>query len=219
MTQSLMPTRRISAMSLVVLLGLGVGGCGMSLSSGLGSSLFGGGSSSSSADANSKVSEEQLLAAAKTGDGAAPTTGAIEAAPGCPKVSVWPRDNTLTIYEPGRVGDGLAIMHRGEITKTQRECSLQPGQVTVKFGFAGRVLLGPRGQTGPVSLPVTIYVTDAKREQIGTDKAKVETTVAVENPIGYFSTVRTVTIPVPEGARPGEFRVFVGFDRNAPNSG
>ncbi len=43
--------------------------------------------------------------------------------------------------------------------------------------------------------------------------------VAVENPIGYFSTVRTVTFDVPEGSRPGEFEVFVGFERNTPNAG
>jgi hypothetical protein len=110
-------------------------------------------------------------------------------------------------------------MHRGELTKTARECTVEPGRVTVKYGFSGRVLLGPRGKSGPVQLPVNVFVTDAKREKISTEAAKVDTTVAVENPIGYFSAVRTVTIQVPEGARPGEFEVFVGFDRNAPNAG
>jgi hypothetical protein len=138
---------------------------------------------------------------------------------GCPRFQVWPRDHDLTIYEAGRVGDGLGVMHKGELTKTARECSVQPGRVTVKYGFSGRVLLGPRGKTGLVRLPVTVFVTDAKRERVATDKATVEVSITLDKPIGYFSAVRTLTFNVPEGARAGEFEVFVGFDRNVPNSG
>ena len=131
----------------------------------------------------------------------------------------WPRDSYITVYEPGRDGDGLAIMHRGEITQTARECQMNGSQVTVKYGFSGRILLGPRGKSGPISLPINVFVTDAKRERITEDKLRVDASVAVENPIGYFSAVRTVTFNVPEGARPGEFEVYVGFDRPAPKAG
>lgn len=177
-----------------------------------------GGSSSKPAEV-SAVTEEQMLSAAKA-DGSANgdlTTGGISY--GCPRVQVWARDNNVTIYEPGRVGDGLAIMHRGEITKTARECQIEPGRVTVKYGFSGRVLLGPRGKSGNVTLPVSVFVTDAKRAKVANDAVKVSVDVALDNPIGYFSAVRTVTIPIPEGSRPGEFEVFVAFDRNLPGAG
>lgn len=192
-------------------------GCGLStLTSGLNGGLFG---SSSSTRAEVKdVTEEQLLSAAKAdyGDTA---TGATEIAYGCPRFVVWPRENHVTIYEQGRAGDGLAVVHRGEITKTARECQVEPGRVTVRYGFSGRVLLGPRGKSGTVSLPVNVFVTDSKRERIAADKMKVDVAVAVDNPIGYFSMVRTVTFNIPEGSRPGEFEVFVGFDRNVPGAG
>ncbi len=126
-----------------------------------------------------------------------------------------PHGGHLTIYEDGRAGDGLAIMHRGEITKTARECQIEPGRVTVRYGFSGRVLLGPRGHAGSVRLPINVTVTDAKRAKVTSDTVSVDTTVAVDNPIGYFSTVRTVTFDIPEGTRPGEFEVFVGFDQKA----
>lgn len=201
-----------------LLLALTLPGCGMSsVTSGLGSGIFGGPSSTASADA--AVNEEQLLAAAKSSDGSATASIAGDTLPGCPKFVVWPRDNAITVFEPGRVGDALAVSHRGEITKTARECSVSGNQVTVKYGFSGRVLLGPRGKTGAVSLPVSVFVTDAKREKIATDKMNVDTIVALENPIGYFSAVRTVTFPIPEGSRAGEFELFVGFERNVPNSG
>jgi hypothetical protein len=110
-------------------------------------------------------------------------------------------------------------MHRGEITKTARECHIEPGRITVKYGFSGRVLLGPKGKSGRVTLPLNVFVTDAKREKLVNDKVRVDVDIALERPIGYFSLVRTVTIPMPEGSRPAEFEVFVGFDRAAPGAG
>jgi hypothetical protein len=190
-----------------------LGGCGMSsLTSGIGSGWFGGGGKSGDAS----VDQDKLLAAAKTQGGAG---GSGDVAYGCPRFQVWSRDGYVTIYEPGRVGDGLAVMHRGEITKTARECSVEDGRVTVKYGFSGRVLLGQKGRTGRVTLPVNVFVTDAKRQKINSASMRVSVDVAVDNPIGYFSVVREVTFPVPEGSRPGEFEVYVGFDRNVPGAG
>jgi hypothetical protein len=195
-----------------------LGGCGMSsLTSGLGTSVFGNSSSASKSDVKT-VSEDQLLSAAKAGDGTAPAAISADAG-GCPRFVVGQRDNNLTIYEAGRAGDGLAIMHRGEITKTGRECQVEPGKVVVRYGFAGRVLLGPKGKTGNIKLPVTITVTDAKREKIATDTVKIDVDVAVDKPIGYFSAVKAITIPIPEGSRPGEFEILVGFDRAVPGAG
>lgn len=189
-----------------------------SLTSGLGTSVFGGGSSSASASSSSEVSEEQLLTAAKATETGGINSGEI-VSHGCPRMIVAPREKNVTIYEPGRVGDGLAIMHRGEITKTARECFFEPGRVTVKYGFSGRVLLGPRGQGGSISLPVTVAVNDAKHEKVQADSMRVDVSVALENPIGYFSAVRSVTFDIPEGSRAGEYELQVGFDRNIPNAG
>jgi hypothetical protein len=193
-----------------------LGGCGLSsITSGIGSGWFGS-SKTTTADVGS-VDRDQLLAAAKTETGSVGSVGDV--AYGCPRFQVWPRDGYVTIYEAGHVGDGLSVMHRGEITKTARECQIEPGRVTVKYGFSGRVLLGQKGHTGRVTLPVNIFVTDAKRQKVATETARVSVDVAIDNPISYFSVVRSVTFPIPEGSRPGEYEVYVGFDRNVPGAG
>lgn len=219
MTQSAITTARAAArVCYCGLLTILVSGCGLSsITSGLGSSVFGG-SPSQTADAPG-VSEEQLLSAAKADQGTTSTAAVGEISAGCPRINISPRDNHLTIYEDGRAGDGLAIMHRGEITKTARECQIEPGRVTVRYGFSGRVLLGPRGKAGNVTLPVNVLVTDAKREKVSSDSMKVDVVIALDNPIAYFSAVRSVTFNIPEGSRAGEFEVFVGFDQNAPGAG
>jgi len=214
-TSAARTTVRLCSCGLLTIL---VAGCGLSsITSGLGTSVFGG--SSSESETAPGVSEEQLLSAAKANQGGAGSGPVGQVAPGCPRLSVSPRDSHLTIYEEGRAGDGLAIMHRGEITKTARECQIEPGRVTVRYGFSGRVLLGPRGKPGRVVLPVNVVVTDSKREKIISDSMKVDVSVADDKPIGYFSAVRSVTFNIPEGTRPGEFELFVGFHQNTPGAG
>jgi hypothetical protein len=192
-------------------------GCGMSsITSGIGGGWFGGGKSTDAGGAS--VDQDRLLAAAKTETGSLPGFSG-DVAYGCPRFQVWSRDGYVTVYEAGKVGDGLAVMHRGEIMKTARECQIEPGRVTVRYGFSGRILLGQKGRTGRVTLPVSVFVTDAKREKIATDTVRVSVDVALDNPIGYFSVVRAVTFQIPEGSRPGEYEVYVAFDRSIPGAG
>ena len=148
----------VRAAALSTVLACAVSGCGMSsLTSGFGGSLFG--SSNASKVQTGGVSNESLLTAAKADqpEGAAATA---DIAGGCPRFTVWSRDGQVTIYEQGRVGDGLAVVHRGEITKTARECRQEGNRITIKYGFSGKVLLGPRGKTGNVQLPLTVFVND-----------------------------------------------------------
>ncbi|MEL6374620.1 MAG: hypothetical protein AAFR04_11710 [Pseudomonadota bacterium] len=192
-----------------------LGACGISsLTSGIGGSVFGGSQKKTQVR---QVTPESLLSAAKSDANGGPAATGI--ALGCPSFEPWPRDNTLTIYEPGRSGEGLAIIHRGEITKTARECQIEPGRITVKYGFSGRVLLGPRGQPGIVTLPINVFVTDASRARLRTETMQVQVPVALDKPIGYFSTVRTVSFEIPQGVRPADFKVYVGFKQNAPGAG
>jgi hypothetical protein len=190
-------------------------GCGLSsFTNGLGGGLLGGGSGTAD---SAKVNGDELLAAAR-GDGT--FTGSLgEVSTNCPRMVVPSRDNNVTIYEAGRAGDALAVMHRGELSKTARECQIVGNRVTVKYGFSGRVLLGPKGRSGLIALPVKVAVTDSKREPVQADNMRIETTVSVDKPIGYFSAVRTVSFDIPTGSRPGEFEINVSFDRNIPGAG
>lgn len=167
-------------------------------------------------DLNVPVSEASLLEAARTD-----TTGQVSietAMTGCPQFKIWPRDRLLTVYEIGREGDGLAIQYRGEITKTARECRIQPNQVTVKYGFAGRVLLGPRGRPGQVQMPLKIHITDRSRNIVSSQNVTVAVTIPAGNPVGYFSAVREVSFALPPGVPPGDFKLFIAFDRSAPGA-
>ena len=112
--------------------------------------------SGSADDAASSVNADRLLENAKADNGQ--DAAASGAAAHCPQIVAWPYDRLLTVYEPGHNGDSLSIVHRGEITKLARECQLYSDRVVVKYGFAGRVLLGPKGQPAVVNLPRNVHV-------------------------------------------------------------
>ena len=177
------------------------------------SNPFRSGSEDTSASA---VTPDKLLETAKADNGT-DLPGGNSAH--CPQVVAWPRDRLLTIYQPGHVGDQLAVVHRGEITKMARECQLYSDRVVVKYGFAGRVLLGPKGAAGAVTLPVSIRVAGSDQKTLATDKMTITTTVPPGDPASYFSMVREIAFPIQMGTRPEDYKVFVAFDRTQANAG
>ena len=176
-------------------------------------SPFGSGDEDASASA---VTEDRLMETAKADT-------ATELPPGfsahCPQVVAWPRDRLLTVYQPGHVGEATAVIHRGEITKMARECQLYSDRVIVKYGFAGRVLLGPKGGPGTVTFAVNIRVAGTGQNTLATDKMNITATIPAGDPAGNFSMVREIAFPIVVGTRPEDYKVFVVFDRNVPGAG
>lgn len=200
------PMRHLLRCAAAALCASALAGCGMS---GMTSGFLGQTSSTGSATVN----EASLLNAAKNEGGSPQLVNLEEVARDCPVFATPPGEREVTFYEPGREGEALGIVHRGEITQTARECRIDAGRLTIKYGFSGRVLLGPRGQPGTLSLPVAVKVQNGLKETVLTDRLEVQTAVDQTRPMGHFSAVRTVTVDLPEGSRPADFNVVVTFEK------
>lgn len=162
-------------------------------------------------NSGSQVSEERMLETAKADTGTGLNVSGQNTH--CPQVVAWPHDRLLTVYQSGHNNDNLFIVHRGEITKMSRECQLYSDRVVVKYGFAGRVLLGPKGKPGVVTLPVSIRASGADRQVLARDTIKITTTIVEGNPVGYFSMVKEISFPMSVGTRPEDYKIFVAFQR------
>ena len=68
-------------------------------------------------------------------------------------------------------------------------------------------------------MPLKIHVTDKSRNKISSEDVRVSVTVAPDNPIGFFSTVREISFAVPPGVPASDYRVFIAFDRSVPGAG
>ena len=192
-----------------------LGACGVSqFTSPFKGGMFGGGDKQETAaaappPAEPGVNQANLLTAAQSGKSdAGLTTGSI----GCPTLDIAAGDKSVTFNAPGTAGDSLGVMHRGEITNSARECAPAPSGLTVKYGFSGRVLLGPMGKPGTLTLPAKVTVLDGSRATVKTEKLRVVVNVPAGSTAGYFSEVREIVLPIAPGAR---YRVYVGFDQSA----
>ncbi len=196
---------------LVMSVGYFAAGCSLGSMPSFGGSLFGSSEKKKESASTAVLSEEKLLADAKQETTALDQNNKLATL--CTKFKIWDAERYLTVYDVGQYGDGLAVLYRGELTKAARECVLQPGTVHLKIGFAGRVLLGPKGKAGIVNLPLHLYLTDKKGKILKNEKVSVPVNIESGKPIGYFSMVKKMDIPLTDGKSGKDFRVFVGFDK------
>ena len=180
----------------------------MALAAGCGGSDGGFETSGFSSERLPEAGEAPLTESPAALPAAAPAPGA---AGSCPQLVAWPNERLRTVYQRGRDGENDAVVYRGEITKLSRECRYYGGGTVVKYGFAGRVLLGPKGSPGAVSLPVSIRVADPYKATLARDKVSVRVTIPHNNPVGYFSMVREISFPVRPGTRPEDYKIFVSL--------
>jgi hypothetical protein len=186
-------------------------GCGLSSMPSLGDGgIFSSSKKPESAAWTPIITEDSMMAAARTN-----SDGPIEmaAANGCPPLQVEGGQRDLTVYEGNRIGAAAAVIHRAEITKTARECQLANGMVQVKYGVAGRVLLGPKGKPGTIALPVTMQIYDKAKGKMKSEPFVVNVVITKENPISYFSVVREAIIPVKEGTVPQDYSISIAFEK------
>ncbi len=189
--------------------------CGVSqLTAPFQNGLFSGGDDEEqTASQSAPATTASILAADQTAQAGANdlTTGSI----GCPSFDVSAGDRTITFHAPGSLADNLSVMHRGEITKTARECGPSSNGLSLKYGFSGRVLLGPKGKAGSITLPAKVTVVQGAQGTLKTETVRVVVNVPAGSTAGYFSEVRQIDLPVPQGVSPKTYRIYVGFDRSA----
>lgn len=161
------------------------------------------------------ITEDSMITAARTN-----SDGPVEmaAAAGCPPLQVEGGQRYVTIYESNRIGDASAVIHRAEITKTARECQATMGVVQVKYGLAGRVLLGPKGKPGAVTLSIVMQVLDKAKNKVKSETFNVSVNITTQNPISYFALVRDVAIPVRDGTTPQDYTVSFAFEKKGPGA-
>ncbi len=138
----------------------------------------------------------------------------------CPPVQVLPGTESMILYERGHDGDAAYIRTQGSITKTAREChALDAGTLNIKIGVAGRIIAGPKGGAGTVTLPLRVAVARQHDNSVLFSKA-FSVSVSLNPPdfgSDYSTVFDQVTFPVKPDDR--DLIVYVGFDEGKPKTG
>lgn len=107
------------------------------------------------------IGEKVLLAGTKP-EPMDPKTYA--ATPVCPSIEIRDGTEFLPIFEAGKQGDLANIRFQANVQRVARDCEEDPtGGIRVKIGAAGRVLSGPKGATGAVTIPVRVAAVIGER--------------------------------------------------------
>lgn len=127
----------------------------------------------------------------------------------CPKVFIQNGAETMLLFEPGKQGDPQAIRFQATLTQTARECSLVGDKTLIKVGMAGRVLSGPKGSTGAITLPVRVAVRSGETV-LYSGLHQVPVSVNAPDYAAAWSKIdEMVAIPATSA---DEAQIYVGFD-------
>jgi hypothetical protein len=133
----------------------------------------------------------------------------------CPYIQIREGASTLTINGPGD-NAAMSLKYQGTFVRAARQCAVVAGQMVMKIGVQGRLVLGPQGGPGEVNVPVRIAVVDEKPASSKTIVTKlimipVAVQSADDNP-SFTHVEDNVTFPMPSSSELDNYVVYIGFD-------
>jgi hypothetical protein len=133
----------------------------------------------------------------------------------CPGVEI--RQGASTFQQSGadNGSTALSLRYQANFIRFARECALRAGNVVMKVGIEGRVILGPAGTPGPLTLPVRLAVVKEGLEPktIWTKFYMVPVMMSPGQPNVLFTHVEEdMSFPNPPGDELDTYVVYVGFD-------
>jgi len=164
------------------------------------SNLFGGGS------------QRAEPAAAEAAGTPAPGAADID----CPRMDIRPGASTLLVNAGTGESEAMNLRYQGTFVRAARECRVQNGQLSIKIGVEGRLIVGPAGAEGPVTVPLRMALIRETLESstpIWSKLYVVGVTIPAGAPNVTFSEISDdLTIPMPDATALDQMVIYIGFD-------
>jgi hypothetical protein len=144
---------------------------------------------------------------------ASPTPSAPEIE--CPGVDIRAGASTLNIAAKNTQATAGDLRYQLSFGQTARECQVQGGNMSIKVGVQGRVILGPMGGPGQLDVPLRYAVVREGPEPrvIVTRFKRVPVVVPPEQThVPFVDVEEGLSFPMPSGAELDAYVVYVGFD-------
>ncbi len=123
----------------------------------------------------------------------------------CPYIDIRQGASTLTIPPPPPEGgnEAMSLKYQGTFVRAARECAVVAGQMVMKVGVEGRIIVGPAGGPGQVDVPLRIAVVKrptAGSKTIVTKLIRIPVTVAVRRRTTRPSPISKKDLSFPDAA-------------------
>jgi hypothetical protein len=136
----------------------------------------------------------------------------------CPGVDVRSGAATLAVNTPGVDPNPTNLRFQATVAQTARECAVNAGNMTMKVGIQGRLILGPAGTAGKYEVPMRLALVreGVEPRTIWTKLYRVPVTVSPgQSNVSFVQVEEGMTFPVPDRRDLEAYVVYVGFDPNA----
>jgi hypothetical protein len=140
----------------------------------------------------------------------------------CPLINIRQGASTLTIGPSGIANSddstdngAMGVKYQGTFVRAARECALVAGQLVMKIGVQGRIIVGPAGGPGQVDVPLRIAIV----RETAVSGTKPVTTRFIHFPVTVASATDNPTFthveegmsfPMPRNL--DDYVVYIGFD-------
>ncbi len=135
----------------------------------------------------------------------------------CPRVEVRQGASTLTVGPTGDSKAAMSVKYQGTFVREARECAAVDGNMVMKIGIEGRVIVGPAGGPGQVDVPLRIAVvqeTPGGSKPITTKFIRIPAVIGPTDGNVLFSHIEEgLSFPLPSPTSLlYDYIVYVGFD-------
>ncbi len=158
---------------------------------------------------------QSLTSGTPTAPAPVSTTGASTNLSTCPNVDIRQGAGTITINTNARDATAMQLRYQISVAQTARECANVAGNLTIKVGMQGRVVLGPAGIPGAIEVPVRYaLVEDGPQPKTVYSKLyRVPVTVGEgQNSVSFTHIEEAMSVPMPTPAVFERYVIYVGFD-------
>lgn len=128
----------------------------------------------------------------------------------CPRVQILDGTAGMRIGDPS--GSASQVAYQASLGDTARECKVEAGNVVLKVGVEGRLLIGTLGKPGNYTVPLRIVV-KRNKDVLVSRLIKIQTTVPQgQDGVGFMHVEDGISVPLTENDPADEYDLLVGFD-------
>jgi len=132
----------------------------------------------------------------------------------CPNVTLREGTASFTNYAKGGEGDPAKLQYQASIAGVTRSCKRENGMLNITVAIAGRIVPGPGGSPGTVTMPIRIVMIQGDNVLYSQlHKHPVAVGAAATQ---YIFSDANLSIPEPTQR---DIRIYAGYDEGPPKKG
>jgi hypothetical protein len=133
----------------------------------------------------------------------------------CPGIDI--RSGAASYQVGAQAGEvtPTTLRYQADINKTARECSSASGNITIKVGIQGRVILGPAGASGDIVVPLRLALVreGVEPKTLWTKLYRIPVTLPPgQTNVPFVQVEEDMTVPMPSPSDLAACIIYVGFD-------